>query len=203
MSLESKTNKIAILKDRAKCLALARHFFSEREIIEVDCPILTMKPSIDAYIDLIEASSWDGKRYLHTSPEYCMKRLIADGIGDIFQLGHVFRDGEKGRRHTPEFTMAEWYRIGFTFEEMIVETTEFIQLFLGDLPIEKMTYHEAFAKFTKVDPDQKGDEELNIILGNEIEPHLGIEKLTVLTHYPASQAALAISDGRVAERFEV
>lgn len=225
-------DKISILKDRAEMLSKARRFFFDREILEVDCPILSPYASVDEHIDLISATyAGKEKRYMHSSPEYGMKRLISAGMGDIYQLSHVFRDGEYGLKHNPEFTMAEWYRLGFTFEQMIAETVDFIRLFLGDLPYRCMTYKEMFLHYTKIDytkatldelltyihysgmdqihatAGEDKDGLLNIILGLIIEPQLGKDELFVLTHYPASQAALAQTvmhgEEQVAERFEV
>lgn len=218
-------NKIALLQDRARMLAHARRFFAERDVIEVDCMMLTAAPSIDAYINLIPATCHGNKtRWLHSSPEYAMKRLLADGCGDIFQLGHVFRDGESGNRHNPEFTMAEWYRLNISFEEMIHETCDFIQVLLGKLPVELLSYQEAFQRYLNIDPltatdaelfelakadgypslaDEGRDAFLNILIAIHIEPHLGKDRLTALYHFPASQAALSRVVGPVAERFEV
>jgi len=212
-------------------LGLARSFFEQRNILEVDCPIITQAASIDAHIDLIPTLHGDKRRYLHSSPEYAMKRLITEGLGDIYQLGHVFRQGEIGLKHNPEFTMAEWYRLSFTFDKMIFETLDFVQLFLGNLPTQMLSYHEAFLKYTGLDCMQspiadleqylreKGhyiyasalnegrDALLNLILGLEIEPQLGLDGLVALAYYPSSQAALAQTverpEGLVAERFEV
>lgn len=115
-------------------LGRARLFFQKRHIIEVDCPALSRFASVDSHIDLIPALyNHSEKAYLHSSPEYGMKQLLAEGIGDIYQLSHVFRDGESGRKHNPEFMMAEWYRCGITFQAMIEETIDFIRLFVGDL----------------------------------------------------------------------
>lgn len=225
-------SRIAILQDRARLLAKARSFFLEREVLEVDCPLLTQGASIDAHIDLIPAAYASSEtRYLHSSPEYGMKRLLAEGIGDIYQLSHVFRDGESGRKHNPEFMMAEWYRCGFTFLQMIDETLEFIQLFLGKVPTMILTYREAFLRFAHFDyltateqellnyirdhaiPSYPGIEKegkdalLNLILGTVIEPRLGEGSLCALAYYPSTQAALARTvqkgDEKVAERFEV
>ena len=186
-------------------LTQARLFFSERGITEVDCPILSSKASVDAHIDLIYSES--SQVYLHSSPEYGMKKLLAQGSGDIYQLSHVFRKGEMGKKHRPEFMMAEWYRCGFTYDQMIEETCSFIQLFVGMLPIQSLSYKEAFKKYANVDITTKSDEELNEILGLHVEPQLGNECLTVITNYPASQCALAktahVDGERVAKRFEV
>lgn len=212
-------DKIAILRDRSHMLAMAREFFSQRNVLEVDCPLITRAASIDAHIDLIAVRQGQGFRYLHSSPEYGMKRLIADGIGDIYQLAHVFRDGEQSLKHNPEFMMAEWYRLGISFETMMTETVDFIRLFIettpGGLPYHILSYRDVFYKYASLDYLHASDQELyryllvngitpyagiekegrdallNLILGALIEPKLGIDQLCVLAYYPASQAALA------------
>jgi lysyl-tRNA synthetase class 2 len=226
MSLES-------LRDRAACLYLAREFFKERQILEVDTPVLSSTAPVDEHIDVFRVMLPGGKfGYLHTSPEYAMKRLIAQGIGDIYQLGHVFREGEIGDRHNPEFTMAEWYRLGLDYSIFIEETLDFLRLFLGDISAEYLAYREAFRQFAKIDylyaterelldcaernnialsADAEGWDRstlLHLLLSSIVEPHLGQDKLTVLLDYPASEAALAKTkrkeDGEhVAERFEI
>lgn len=226
------SNKRAILKDRGEMLAKARAFFHARHVLEVDCPLLTTFASVDAHIDLIPANPiGTATRYLHSSPEYGMKRLISLGIGDIYQLAHVFRNGECGVKHNPEFTMAEWYRLGFSFTDMIEETIEFIRLFVGPLSYTTISYREALQRYAGFDYtkmsekellcylDEKGiegyagiesdskDNLLNLILGTLVEPQLGLEGLCALTYYPASQAALAkkaLREGEeVSERFEI
>ncbi len=201
-------------------LQRARKFFFERNILEVDCGALVKRAPIDANIDVISAAvSNTESGYLHTSPEYAMKNLLSLGMGDIFFLGHVFRKGEVGRLHNPEFTMAEWYRIDISFEEMIQETCAFLSLFLGDLPIQKLSYRDAFTKYAGINyskdsldslvPSSNWSREtkLDYILSHKIEPHLGKEEFTILTDYPPSQAALARlieKQGElVAERFEI
>ncbi len=225
------SQKLDILRDRGVMLAACRQFFQDKGVLEVDCPYITRKASIDTHIDLIEVVD-SPLRYLHTSPEYCMKRLLSEGIGDIYQLGHVFRKGEYSSKHNPEFTMAEWYREGLSFEGMIEETIEFIQLFLGKIPHKVMSYRDVFIKYLGIDylkatdemllaymnsrslsPYPGAEEEgkdglLNILLGSFIEPSLGTEgELLVLAYYPSSQAALArtcVRDGEnVAKRFEI
>lgn len=209
-------------------LAAARHFFMERNVLEVDCCALTPFAPIDANIDVIPAHiAPTTEAFLHTSPEYAMKRLLAAGSGDIFYLGHVFRQGELGRLHNPEFTMAEWYRIGLSFDQMIEETASFISLFLGPRPLRKLSYRNAFLLYAKVDPIHASNADLfeaaktlapeaidwprntllHYLLTHAIEPELGRGELTALTEYPPEEAALArlISvDGiEVAERFEL
>lgn len=231
MSLASLKNseKISILRDRAQMFQEVRNFFDKRGVIETDCPLVSSFASVDAHIDLIPIKdSQGGVRYLHSSPEYGMKRLLSEGIGDIYQLSHVFRQGEYGQRHNPEFMMAEWYRHSFAFEEMIEETLDFIRLFLGPLPQTTLSYRDAIKKYTGLDYVQASVDELaeflgdhlytnaaeegkdallNILLPLYVEPHLGQGELTALAYYPATQAALAktrVHEGEaVAERFEV
>jgi len=215
----------ALLEDRAHMMAAARSFFATRGVMEVDVPILTQGASIDAHIDLMPATyKRKDIRHLHSSPEHGMKRLLAHGSGDIYQLSHVFRDGELGARHNPEFMMVEWYRVGLPYETLIEETLDFIRLFVGPLPVEHLTYAEAFQRYLNLDymkvtladldrpylglEKEDHDALLNVYVGTYIEPNLGKEGLTVLKAYPASQASLAKTQqdaqGRpIAERFEV
>lgn len=183
---------------------------------------------VDLNLEPIQARCSGQPAYLHTSPEYAMKQLLSAGSGDIYQLSHVFRDGEIGRLHRPEFTMVEWYRVGFTLDQMIQETCAFACLFLGSQPIHQLSYRQAFITHCQLDPFTTSDAELaercridgalveetssrddllDQLLTLHIEPRLGREALTVLMHYPASQAALAQTthiDGHpVAERFEL
>lgn len=218
---------LSILQDRAAMLAKARSFFAARGVLEVDCCALRPCAAIDSQIDVIEATVTSQEvGYLHTSPEYAMKRLLSGGSGDIFYLGHVFRQGEIGRYHSPEFTMAEWYRIGFSFERMIEETCDFIELILGARRRRSLTYRAAFEEYVGidytstnlVDVAKKLEPSLNcaewsqealrqFILSHAIEPKLGHGEFTVLTHYPPTEAALACVveqyGENVAERFEI
>ncbi|GAB4236656.1 MAG: elongation factor P--(R)-beta-lysine ligase [Chlamydiales bacterium] len=230
--LKDNSQRLKRLHDRAFMLRSCREFFFERDILEVDCPQISSYASVDTHIDLINVlPQGDRLRYLISSPEYPMKRLIAEGIGDCYQLSHVFRDGESGSRHNPEFTLIEWYRIGYSFEAMIEEAYDLIRLFLGNLPAQTITYQEAFLKFAGINPfaltskelwdfikdnhlpiyagcdPHDYDELLNLILANMIEPYLGKKQLTALIHFPSTQAALAkveeIEGIAVAKRFEI
>lgn len=163
--------------------------------MEVDCAAYRPFASIDAYIDPIRA----GNGYLHTSPEYAMKRLLSLGIGDIYQLSHVFRAGEVGDFHRPEFTMVEWYRLGFSFQQMINETCDYIELFVGKQLREQLTYREAFLTFAGEEPGENWEH----VLTEQVEPHFTGEKLWIITHFPKDQAALAKVEGHNALRFEV
>jgi lysyl-tRNA synthetase class 2 len=216
-----------MLVQRARMLAKVRAFFSQREILEVDTPILSHAAPIDTHIEVMKISFQNGdKGYLHTSPEYAMKRLLAEGSGDIYQLSHVFRAEEAGRLHNPEFTMIEWYRIGVLFQFLIDETLELIRLFLGDIPDDIYTYSQAFQKFVGIDPKTASPSDLkkiaeknNLSLTSDadswdkdtflhflmaflIEPQFA--GLNIIRDFPSTQAALAkVSPCGVAERFEV
>jgi lysyl-tRNA synthetase class 2 len=168
--------------------------------------------------------------FLHTSPEYAMKRLLAAASGDIYQLCHVYRGDERGRQHNPEFTMLEWYRVGFSLEELMAEVGTLVRGLLGrDLPVETLSYREAVARHAGFDPLEapetalRGaacalgmsadhaasagrDELLDLIGGARVGPALGSQSLTFVHRYPASQAALARldpADPRLALRFEL
>lgn len=225
--------KCIFLRDRAAMLAKARQFFAERNVLEVDCPALALSAPVDLHIEVMKVLLDAGQTgYLHTSPEYGMKRLLSYGIGDIYQISHVFRNQEIGPLHNPEFTMAEWYRCAFSFEEMIEETLAFIRLFLGELPSETLSYKEAFSRYLDFDYTQLSVQDLlahlekhNITLSEDaaswgkdtlfqllmsiaIEPHLGQNTLLVLTHFPATQSALAktttLSGGEeISYRYEI
>jgi len=220
---------LSLLRDRAAMLAKVRQFFAERNVLEVDCCALRPCPAIDSNIDVIPAEVAPFQiGYLHTSPEYAMKELLSQGTGDIFYLGHVFRQGEIGRLHNPEFTMAEWYRLGLSFEQMIEETCELIQMFFSHaLPKKRITYREAFATYAGLDdieapisqlqraahkldlhtdPAWERETLMHLLLTHAIEPAFNPNELTILTHYPPNEAALACvveKDGHMAaERFE-
>lgn len=209
-------------------LARARSFFAERDVLEVDCPALSAQASIDAHIDLMRVAYQDKTiGYLHSSPEYGMKRLLSEKCGDIYQMSHVFRAGEMGPLHNPEFTMVEWYRLALSFEEMIEEALDFTRLFLGQLPSHALSYREALLQFAKIDYLQANEKELiacaeknklglppeskqwdkdtllQCLVTFLVEPHLGKNELFVLYDFPASQAALAETQGYVAKRFEI
>jgi lysyl-tRNA synthetase class 2 len=220
---------LSLLLARADLLAKIRDFFWQRKVLEVDCPALSPTAPIDPHIDVMRVCLNDKIGYLHTSPEYRMKRLLSYGIKDIYQLSHVFRDHEFGRWHNPEFTMLEWYRIDWSLEQIIRETLELLQMALGNLPIHTYTYREAFAQATKIDCDTCGMQELldclkahkmqisdaswdrdalmQLVMSSVVEPTLDPHDLTVITDFPKEQAALAktrlVDQKLVACRFEV
>ena len=193
--------------------------------MEVDCPALSRYAGVDAFIEPLSVENTGvGTLYLHTSPEYRMKQLLCRGSGDIFQISHVYRSEELGRLHQIEFTMVEWYRVGFGFQEMIDESIEYATLFLGRRPWVQLTYREAFIEHVGFDPFEISDEELysryreeydehdrdcllNYVMGVHICPKLGFDGFCVITHYPSSQCALArcieLEGNNTALRFEL
>jgi len=223
----------AVAANRARLLRRAREFFDARGILEVDTPALTKFPVTDPRIESLTAgSAMEPGLFLHTSPEYKMKRLVAAGFGDIYQICKVFRDGERGRNHLPEFTLVEWYRLNFGLQEIMRETIGFVALLLARPGLassaEFLSYEEAFQKTVSLSPrtaeiadlvdsmhvDEQlrsalGDDTdawLDLVLTHKIVPEFAQDRLTVIFHYPASQAALARicpDDAMVADRFEV
>lgn len=209
-------------------LARTRVFFSEKNVLEVDTPLLNKAAPIDTHIDVMQvqvAPSQVG--YLHTSPEYALKRLLSEGSGDIYQLSHVFRAGEIGPLHSPEFTMIEWYRTHLSYQAFIEEALQLIRLFLGSLPSETLTYHDALQKYAGVNSTSTSNEQLyasarrhnihissgaatwdrdillTLLFSFLVEPHLGNNCLTVICDYPSSQAGLAKTEEEIAYRFEI
>jgi lysyl-tRNA synthetase class 2 len=208
----------ARLQRRAALLAHCRRFFAERGVVEVDTPVLSRSTVTDIHIASFQTRSIAGHptAYLQTSPEYAMKRLLAAGSGDIYQLGKVFRQEAAGRHHQPEFTLLEWYRLGFDAHALIQEVDTLLHELLGDcipLPTEMLPYRDAFQRVLQIDPftvdmptlralavqhtgacnidwDDR-DTLLDLAMGLIVGPSLGKQRITFITEYPASQAALA------------
>ena len=207
-------------------------FFEARNILLVETPALSKSAVSDPNIDSLSTTlRTSGDRYyLHTSPEFCMKRLLAAGFPDIGQICRVFRDGEIGRLHQPEFTMIEWYRLGFELEDIMADA-ECLAAILLDRPNQEasqLSYREAFRTRLGIDPleasiaelqeqaehdrslrNALGDDRnawLDYLLATQVAPTFDRDNLTTIFHYPAAQAALARlcpGDARVAERFEI
>jgi len=227
---------LAALRLRAALNARIRDFFAERGVLEVETPVLSMAGNTDpniASFPLEFSGRTDGAsrtRWLRTSPEYPLKRLLAAGIGDCYELGRVFRDGEAGGRHNPEFTMLEWYRVGWDHHRLIGEAVELVQeaLVMVDrrAEVRQTTYRELFLDDLGIDPFLATDEALSAPLGgfgidpegltrddwmdlaitHVLQPRFPRDRITVVHDYPASQCALArvrADDPPVAERFEV
>jgi elongation factor P--(R)-beta-lysine ligase len=225
-----------MLQLRAALLARARSFFAARGVMEVDTPIVVNTPVTDVHIHsarvLFEAQSPGAATpqpyFLHTSPEYAMKRLLAAGAGDIYQICHVVRALERGRLHNAEFTLIEWYRVGYSLDALMSEVAVLVHELLGGPPAaaERMTYREAFLQALALDPftaplaelaeharragfggtATDRDELLELLMGSVVGPRLGQRGLTFIHAYPATQAALARldpRDARAAQRFEL
>lgn len=230
MSDWQPTAPLKYLKLRAELLAKLRQFFAARSVLEVDTPALSRAGATDRHIGSFRVDDGrGGALYLHTSPEFPMKRLLAAGSGDIWQLCKVFRNGETGRRHNPEFTMVEWYRVGFDHHQLMAEVAELLGALVPELaPPEYLTYGEAFQRHAGLDPfaatpqacraaltadghhppaegELDRDGWLDLLAGELVYPALGQGRLTFIYNYPASQAALARvwpGEPPVAERFE-
>lgn len=218
------------LTQRAQLLRHIREFFHQRDYLEVETPLLCSHTVTELHIDSIPCSiaSTGATRYLQTSPEYAMKRLLAAGSGPIFEITKAFRDDEEGRYHNPEFTLLEWYRPGFTHHDLMHEVSDLMQALLNTPPAIHTEYKAAFLTHLQLNPHTaptsllqqhvrqhchyehadtlSRDDCLTLLFSNVIEPHLGISAPEIIYDYPHSQAALAkIRQGPipVAERFEL
>jgi len=214
---------------RAQMLADIRAWFSQLNVLEVETPVLSRAGNSDPNIQSMSVDSTT-RRYLRTSPEYAMKRMLAAGFRDIYELGRVFRASEKGRFHNPEFTLLEWYRCGLNYLDLAGEVAALIRHCghgqFDDWPEQRWTYRNIFVAQTGLDPfrctesdlseaaAERGiragslthQEWLDLILSEVIEPNLPGETITVIHDFLPEQAALARirpDDPPVAERFEV
>jgi len=222
---------ISVLRERARLLARIRAFFDARGLWEAQTQILdvaaTTDPHIHSLSTRVHGPSGTQVHYLHTSPEFQMKRLLAAGSGPIYQIATVFRDEERGDRHLTEFTLLEWYRPGWDHHRLMDEVDEFLQAVAGAPPARRSTYADVFRRHVGVDPhraseamlreaamrhggdvpaDLTRDELLDFLMGMRVEPLLGRDAPLLVYDYPAGQAALArIRPGPVpvAERFEL
>ncbi|WP_018693907.1 elongation factor P--(R)-beta-lysine ligase [Algicola sagamiensis] len=229
------TASIQNLQRRATALKEIRAFFALRDVMEVETPALSRYGVSDVHLRNFETEfvgpgyAKGISLYLQTSPEYAMKRLLAAGSGSIYQMSRAFRNEESGRFHNPEFTMLEWYRVGFDAPKLIQEVDELVQSILNCPPAEVMTYQQACLQFLGLDPleaplstlkakltelgwpdvaEQEDDRDilLQCLFSEGVELQIGQDKPTVIYQFPASQAALAkisSQDSRVAERFEL
>lgn len=221
----SPSASLEALRLRAALLADIRAFFAARGVLEVETPVLShagaTDPNLDSFITRYRGpGAADGATlYLHTSPEFPMKRLLAAGSGPIYQICRAFRNGESGRRHNPEFTLLEWYRPGFDHHQLMDEVETLLRaLFRGRIApgaARRLSYAEAFLTHVGVDPhratvaelaraaaehgiaapdgmpEHDRDPWLDLLLTERVEPALAAEGLCFLYDYPASQAALA------------
>jgi lysyl-tRNA synthetase class 2 len=206
-------SSVESLSRRAAMLRRARTYFEENDVLEVETPILSRNAVSDPHIASIEVDlqldrsrSW----FLHTSPEYFMKRLLCAGFPDIYQICKVFRDSEYGRHHEPEFTMVEWYRLGFELNAIMHDTIDFISRIVDSNcfkgPPDILNYGQAFSDIVGVDYKAVDTATRDQLLVDKLAPELPTDRLTLLYHYPADQAALARicpEDASVADRFEL
>ena len=214
----------AVLAARAGLLTQVREFFQQRGVLEVETPLLGAGTITDPNITPMAC----GERWLQTSPEYAMKRLLAAGSGPIYQVCKAFRHGEAGTRHNPEFTLLEWYRPHFTLAELMQEVATLVSEILHRESWERCSYQQLFQDYLQLDPFTEDsasleafarerlelsfepdhrDVWLDLLLSHLIEPQLASRGLLFVYDYPPSQAALARlrRDGEhvVAERFEL
>lgn len=229
--------RLQALRLRAALYASIRDFFAGRGVLEVETPMLSAAgntdPNIDSFSTLFSGHVDAGARtrWLRTSPEFPLKRLLAEGIGDCYELGRVFRNGEAGGRHNPEFTMLEWYRVGWDHHRLAEESVALVQRALAlvdrEASVARISYRELFVRALGLDPMLAPDEALRAALGDvvidptgltrddwldllmthRIQPGFPPNQLLVLHDYPASQCMLARivqrEDVAVAERFEL
>ena len=220
---------------RATMTRRVRDYFDAANVLEVDTPALSRAAVSDTQIESFAIASSVVSRqplFLQTSPEFAMKRLLAAGYPDIFSICRVFRDGEAGRRHQPEFTMIEWYRLGMDLDDIVDDTVRVIAAALAErAPTRQpvlIDYRNALREACGVDALEADcaamaaaagaddalrralgdarDDWLDLLMATRVTPGFACDRLTVLRHFPASQAALARRcprDPRVADRFEV
>ncbi|NUR21783.1 MAG: EF-P lysine aminoacylase GenX [Frateuria sp.] len=221
---------------RADVYRLIRSFFADRNVLEVETPILSAAgntdPNIESFTTAFSGHVDAGarERWLRTSPEFPLKRLLAAGVGDCYELGRVFRNGEAGGRHNPEFTMLEWYRLGWDHRQLAEEVVALVQATLALLgrqaEVQATSYRGIFLDGLGLDPftapleslqqalagsnvDPAGltrDDWLDLLITHRMQPAFPRDRITVIHDYPASQCALARirpDDPPVAERFEL
>jgi len=223
-----------VAKQRAALFTKIRSFFAKREVVEVDTPLLCQHTVTDLHLEPFasifnHSDNGQVEMYLQTSPEYAMKRLLASGYGDIFQICKSFRNESHGRFHNPEFTMLEWYRKGFNHSQLIAEVAALLEEMLGTDSHNVYTYQELFLMYTSIDPlntdleecksfinahgkysdwlheERSLDTLLQFIFCEFIESSIDPSIPCFVELFPASQASLAVineSDSRVANRFE-
>jgi lysyl-tRNA synthetase class 2 len=224
------------LRLRASLYVLIRAFFAERNVLEVETPILSEAGNTEPHIESFgttffgHADAGSRERWLRTSPEHTLKRLLAAGVGDCYELGRVFRNGEAGRRHNPEFTMLEWYRVGFDHRRLMRETCDLVQASLALVgrraEVFERTYRDLFVEALGVDPhmaplealraplsefrieasDLGRDDWLDLLITHRLQPTFPRDRITLIHDFPATQCALArirTDDPPVAERFEL
>ncbi len=221
---------------RARLNATVRAFFAARDVLEVETPVMSQAGNTDPNIASFSlefgghVDAGPRQRWLRTSPEFPLKRLLAAGLGDCYELGRVFRDGEAGGRHNPEFTMLEWYRVGWDHQRLIDECADLLRDCLAlagrEAGLRRVAYRDLYREMLGIDPmlddievlrnalgdvriDPEGlgrDDWLDLLMTHRLQPAFAGDQLLALYDYPASQCALArvrADDVPVAERFEI
>jgi elongation factor P--(R)-beta-lysine ligase len=201
---------------RARIIRAVRRFFDARDFLEVETPLRIPAPAPEPHLIPQPAGRW----FLQTSPELCMKRLLARGYPRIYQICKCFRQAERGRRHVPEFTMLEWYRAGADYRDLMADCEQLLAAVAAALlpggngkaldltpPWERLTVAEAFRRYTGMGADEALRRDLfEELLVEKIEPQLGFARPVFLYDYPVELAALSrrkATDPQVAERFEL
>ena len=205
---------------RARTIQAIRRFFLDQNFLEIETPLRIPAPAPESHIDAVAAGAW----FLHTSPELCMKRLLAAGYSRIFQICKCFRAGERGDRHLPEFTMIEWYRAEADYRTLMDDCEVMINTVAREIgfdgvvswqgrridlgaPWKRISVRDAFARYATISTAEAlGTDRFDEVLACEIEPRLGMESPVFLYDYPVEQGALARvkeGDPGSVERFEL
>jgi lysyl-tRNA synthetase class 2 len=215
------------LRERALVLARVRAFFDARGFVEVQTPVMVPSPGLDLHLSAFEVEGGDARaaRWLMTSPEYQMKRLLADGWQRVYQIAPCFRRGELGARHNPEFTMLEWYRAGAGVDDVMRDTEQLVAAVTGGTvriegrtidvrpPLDRLSVCDAFGRHAgwseaeTLEAASHDEDRFFRTLVEQVEPALArLDRGVFLVDYPAAQASLARrkpADPRLAERFEL
>lgn len=231
------TCSVAFLHQRAALYQTVRTFFIEKNVLEVETPILSNASSCDVNLDIFSTVTGGNitkarRLYMQTSPEFAMKRLLAAGAGSIYQIAKSFRQAESGRFHNPEFSLLEWYRVGFDLEELMEEVLSLlIRCFGRKIPLKILTYQDLFQQITTINPHATNQQELinyaalqgnseaaticgdslsnalDYVFSQYIQPQLTKDQLYFVRDYPVCMAMLAKLDDKktvvTAKRFEV
>lgn len=222
------------LRQRARLLAEVRQFFAERDVLEVETPLLCRAtgtdPNLDFFSSQFHSSPHAKPLFLQTSPEFAMKRLLAAGSGSIYQICKAFRNGEAGRFHNPEFTILEWYRVGFDLQQLMNEVADLLSSVLPPMQTLQTSYRQLFVQVTGLDPllfecsayrqfglehglpeadALCGDDHalwLDLLFSHCVQKNMPGDTVCLVHDYPAIQSSLARihpDDCRIAQRFEV
>lgn len=220
---------VEMLTFRAETLNKIRTFFEKRHVLEVETPLLMPAPVTDPFIETFNFKTMYGQGYLQSSPEYAMKRLLASGFSDIYQICKAFRNEEISKNHNPEFSMLEWYRSNFDHFQLMDELKDLILFLSPNTKIESYTYRQVFEKYLNINPHTISLDQLQNLVDKKIGQIIGLEKVTryhalellfsyeiepnlekntfiFIYHYTKEQSALAkiieTEEGEVAARFE-